>query len=95
MLKRLIAMVLLTGAGLGLAGYIADYAFLQVRIHGGGNALGSMTIRRYYAVPQKNGRIEFLYADPIDQACVHSLFPHLGDPPCWYLARHPEQRVDM
>jgi hypothetical protein len=54
-----------------------------------------MTIQRYYAVPQKGGKIEFLSADPQQQTCTHSLFPQMGDPPCWYLARHTDQRIDM
>ena len=95
MFKRFFVRAFLAVAGIVPTSYILDFGFLQMRIHGGGNAFGSITIRRYYAVPQKNGRIEFLYADPIDQMCVHSLFPHSGDPPCWYLARHPEQRIDM
>jgi hypothetical protein len=52
-------------------------------------------VRRYYAVPQKSGKIEFLHADPQEQNCVHSLFPHMGDAPCWYMLRHTEQRIDM
>jgi hypothetical protein len=26
--------------------------------------------------------------------CVHSLFPHMGYQPCWYLSRHSEQRTN-
>lgn len=95
MLKRYIAVVLLSVAGVVLACYVVDYVFLQFRIRRSGNAFGSVTVRRYYAVPQKNGKIEFIYADPLDRTCVHSLFPHSGDPPCWYLAQHPEQRINM
>ena len=97
MLKRYIAFAF-AGAGvavLALAAYAADFLFLEVRIHNNGDAFGTIVVSRYYAVPQKNGRYEFLYADPRNQICVHSLFPHLGDPPCWYLARHTEQRIDM
>lgn len=95
MWKRFIAIAALWLVGAVLVCYLVDYAVLEIRIHSDGNAFGSMTLRRYYAVPLKNGKIEFLSADPIDQTCVHSLFPHLGDPPCWYLVRHPEQRIDM
>jgi hypothetical protein len=52
-------------------------------------------IRRYYAVPQKNGRTEFSPAEPESRTCVHSLFPHLGCSPCWYVNRHTQKRIDM
>jgi hypothetical protein len=31
----------------------------------------------------------------VQKTCVHSLFPHSGDPPCWFLIRHAEQRTDI
>jgi hypothetical protein len=52
-------------------------------------------VRPYYAVPQKNHKTEFLFDEPQDETCVHSLFPHLGDEPCWYLSTHKDQRIDI
>ena len=52
-------------------------------------------VRRYYAVKLKNGNTEFLFDEPADAPCVNSLFPHGGYAPCWYLARHNEQRVNV
>ncbi len=80
---------------LAAVAYAIDYAVLRFRVATNRNAMGSVTIRPVYAVPQKNHSTEFLTGDPQDQACVHSLFPHLGDSPCWYLARHKEQRINM
>jgi hypothetical protein len=93
--KHYMALTFASLAGLLIASYFADYASVILRIHRGGNPFGSVTLRRYYAVPQKSGKIEFLHADPQDQNCVHSLFPHMGDAPCWYLLRHTEQRIDL
>jgi len=95
MLKRYIALSLACIAGTLLVVYAGDYVVLQLRIRGHGNAFGTVTVRRYYAVPQKSGKVEFLSAEPQDQTCVHSLFPQMGSPPCWYLVRHSEQRLDM
>jgi hypothetical protein len=95
MLKRYIALTLACLAGVLLVAYAGDYGLLQLRIRGNGNAFGTVTVHRYYAVPQKSGKLEFLSTDPQDQTCVHALFPHLGDPPCWYLVRHTEQRIDL
>jgi hypothetical protein len=27
--------------------------------------------------------------------CVHSLFPHMGDKPCWYLLRNSHKPIPM
>ena len=93
--RRYIALTLACTAGVLVVLYAGDFGILQLRIHDNGNAFGTVTVHRYYAVPQKSGKLEFLSTDPQDQTCVHSLFPHLGDPPCWYLSRHREQRIDM
>jgi hypothetical protein len=52
-------------------------------------------MRTYYAVPQKDGKTQFLFDPPQQQDCVHSLFPHAGLQPCWYLSSHSQKRVDM
>jgi len=70
--------------------YLADY--LQMRLRH--QPLGTVTIQRYDAIAEKNGKTEFDFEDPSTQPCVHSLFPHMGYPPCWYLARHSEQRIN-
>ena len=74
--------------------YAADYVWLRARMMKNHDALGSVQVSRYYAVPEKNNRVEFYYGDAAAQECVHSLFPHLGDNPCWYVNRHKEVRVD-
>ena len=51
-------------------------------------------MRRYYALHKNKQKTNFMFADPEAQTCVHSLFPHFGYPPCWYLSRHAEQRID-
>ena len=48
-----------------------------------------------YAVAQKNGKTEFLFNPPQAETCVHTLFPHAGWLPCWYLSRYPEQRTNI
>lgn len=75
--------------------YAIDYVVLRVRIATNHNAFGTVSVRPYYAVPQKDHKTEFLFDDPQDETCVHSLFPHAGDTPCWYLSRHREKRIDL
>ena len=31
----------------------------------------------------------------IERPCVHSLFPHLGLSPCWYLKRNSQKPIPM
>jgi hypothetical protein len=82
------------------------YAVVALAIIYGGDALslrfripnreplGSITVYRYYALHKTKQKTTYMFAEPEAQPCVHALFPHLGYPPCWYLARHTEQRVD-
>lgn len=71
-------------------GYGADDVVLHYRRQ----PLGSVTIQRYDAIAEKNNKTEFAFETPVTETCVHSLFPHLGYKPCWYLARHSEQRIN-
>src|SRR5581483_5853322 len=73
--------------------YLCDYLLLRFRVATNRQPYGTVTIRPYYAVPQKDHKTEFLFDDPRDETCVHSLFPHLGDSPCWYLSRNKEKRI--
>jgi hypothetical protein len=75
--------------------YAIDYLVLRVRLATHNHPTDTVIVRAVYAVPQKNGRTEYLAGDQQAQTCVRSLFPHMNDAPCWYLKRHQEQRVDM
>ena len=89
-MKRVLAIVVVT---LVLA-YAGDYLALQYR-NRAHNAFGQVTIQNYYAVPRKDGRTEYMLEDPVTKTCVHSLFPHLGYSPCWYLSRRTEKRENI
>jgi hypothetical protein len=81
---------------LALAGlYAGDYLSARYRIPGNRQTLGSVPVQTLYAVRQKDGRIEYLLGDTETQTCLRSLFPHLGYTPCWYLSRHPRQRIEI
>jgi len=82
--------VLIVSAASLLLLYLGDSIALRLR-H---DQLGSVTVERYDAIPEKNGKTEFQFEQPIAQNCVRSLFPHRGYPACWYLKRHNEQRID-
>jgi len=75
--------------------YAADYSAARFRFPQSHQPLGAVTVRPYYAVPQKSGKSEFYFLDPKVQTCVNSLFPHFGYNPCWYVKRHARQRINM
>jgi hypothetical protein len=63
-----------------------------------GDAFGSVQMERLYAVPQKNGNIEYEFdalQPEVTVPCVHSLFPHMGNTPCWYLQRNRRKPIPM
>ncbi len=75
--------------------YAADYLSVRYRIPGNREALGVVKIQRYYAVPQKNRKTEFIFIEPETEVCAHSLFPHFGYRPCWYVNRKKVKRIDV
>jgi hypothetical protein len=75
--------------------YAGDYASVRFRIPKSRDPFGVVQVRPYYAVRQKNGEPEFYFLAPENQVCVHSLFPHLGYNPCWYVRRHTQKRIDL
>ncbi len=87
-LKRIVAIVALLLAAI----YAGDYLAARLR---GANALGTVQVQPYYAVPLKDGKTEFMLLDPETQTCVKSLLPHFGYGPCWYLNGRKQQRINM
>lgn len=75
--------------------FACDYLSVRFHVPAGREPFGSVQIQRYYAVTMKDKKTEFMFDPPQMQACVNSLFPHFGDPPCWYAERHKKQRIDM
>jgi len=75
--------------------YIGDDLSVRYKIPRGRQQFGVVRVRRYYAVGLKSRKTEFMFLEPKNQTCVHSLFPHFGYSPCWYLSRRNVQRVDI
>ncbi|MDQ2842921.1 MAG: hypothetical protein M3Y72_18160 [Acidobacteriota bacterium] len=92
---RAIRNILLGAALFTAIAFLADYAVLRIRILANKKPYGTVTVRPIYAVPKKNHSTEFLVGDTRDQTCVNALFPHMDSLPCWYLARHKEQQINM
>ena len=83
---RVVAAVLLLTA----FAFVLDYIVLRVRmLHATACfPLEHLTRNRLLAIKVKNGtyQYELDQVNPTETlTCVHSLFPHFGDQPCWYL----------
>jgi hypothetical protein len=86
--------MLLVAVALLLLTYLGDTISIAYRIPKGREQFGSVEVQKLLAVPQKDNKTEYIADPPQEQRCVHSLFPHLGLTPCWYLARHALVQVD-
>lgn len=75
--------------------YAGDYLSLRYRIWKNRQPFEVVKIQPYYAIHEKNGKTEYDFAPPENETCVHSLFPHSGYNPCWYVNRHTERRIEI
>lgn len=75
--------------------YAGDYVSIRYRIPHNRAQFGSVTVTRLYVIHEKNKKLEYQLAPSGDEPCSHSLFPQLGYPPCWFLSRHTEQRIEI
>jgi len=83
--------------GLAIAAllYAGDYLALRYRMLKQQNPFGAVTVYRYYAIQKKANKVEYVFDGTENQTCVHSLFPHVGDRPCWYVQRHTEKKIEI
>ena len=80
--------------------YVGDSlsVFLRARHATSTNPYETVTAYRILAIGEKGNKTEY----DVDQVnptqsgeCVHALFPHKGDPPCWYLKHKFAQPIPM
>jgi hypothetical protein len=99
--RRILFKRILVGAAAALAVlYIGDYLFVRIRmLHPKpADPFESLNALRVLAIPEKNGKTEYeVDAQNPEQTvtCVHSLFPHYGYSPCWYVKPRLKQPIPM
>jgi hypothetical protein len=80
--------------------YCGDFLYLRVRmLHPKPtDPFETQTTLRVLAIPEKNGKTEY-EVDSLNPeqtvTCVHSLFPHSGFSPCWYVKPRINQPIPM
>ena len=89
---RWLFAVLLSAAALLYAGDDLWARFRLARHH---DVFDAVTVRPLYVIHEKNNKLEYQLAQPQNETCVRSLFPHFGDLPCWYLRKHSEKQIDI
>ncbi len=63
-----------------------------------GDPFDVVTHPRLLAIPQKGNRVEYALdaqSPMMSEPCVHSLFPHSGYTPCWYVNRKAQSPIPM
>jgi hypothetical protein len=90
-IRKYIKRTLLAAILLAALVWTTDWLWLRHRIAQDSGAFGEIEVHYHVSVHMKNKRIEQHPDAPQMVECANSLFPHFNDPPCWYLARHPDQ----
>ena len=86
--------LILAGAVLAFVfAFAADAAWLRLRADQNRDAVSTVQVRVLLAIPQKNGRTEYVSGGTEQEPCVRALFPHNGLDPCWYAAKHTRKRI--
>ena len=99
-LKILSRRILVAVVSLLALVYSGDYLFLRTRMMHPkpDDPFESIKSLRVLAIPEKNGKTEYeVDAQNPEQTvtCVHSLFPHSGFSPCWYVKPRINQPIPM
>jgi len=93
--RILIAIIVLVAAT-----YAVDYLSVRYRMtaHKQGDPFDEVTLPHLLAIPHKGNRVEYALdaqSPVVSEPCVHSLFPHFGYTPCWYITRMAESPTPM
>jgi len=100
-LPRILFKRIMLGAAAAFAAlYIGDFLSVRIRaIHPKpADPFESIKSLRVLAIPEKNGKTEY-EVDVLNPeqtvTCVHSLFPHHGYSPCWYIKPRINRPIPM
>jgi len=94
-MRRAIFGVALGIVTLLLVAYVGDYCSVRYQIPGGRPQFGQIKMNTLYVIHVKGGKVQYEPGQPETDTCVHSLFPHYGCNPCWYVSRHTDKLIDI
>jgi hypothetical protein len=85
-----------------LLALVYGYDFFSVRhrmsAQKPGDPFDVMTYPHLLAIPQKGNKVDYeldVQSPMESESCVHSLFPHYGYTPCWYVLRKSKNPTQM
>ena len=55
----------------------------------------SVKVQPMYIIPHKDSKAEYVFGEPQMVTCLHSIFPHFGYNPCWYVKKNAQPAVPM
>lgn len=70
--------------------YLGDWAVLRIRVSHG-TAYGTVAVHQFLSTSLKGSKTEYDMTGTFQATCSHSIFPHGGYQPCWWLERHASQ----
>jgi hypothetical protein len=88
LIKKAIGWGLVGLLGAAVLAYAVDAVRIRYRLSSGGAAKAYGTVVVMPAVALKGEKYEVYANNGTPVTCAQSLFPQLGDPPCWYVRRH-------
>lgn len=97
---NLLRRAFLAALAITAVAYILDFSWYHLRLSfpSLGSAASSLHRTRIIAIAGKNNKVEY-EIDSVqpeeDVPCTYTLFPHSGHAPCWYLARHISDPIQM
>ncbi|MBZ5643959.1 MAG: hypothetical protein LAO19_14450 [Acidobacteriia bacterium] len=99
-MRFLLKRILIAVAVLLAAAYVYDYFSVRHRMAAQkqGDPFDAVTYPHLLAIPQKGNRVEYALdaqSPMMTEPCVHSLFPHDGYSPCWYVTRKAARPTPM
>ena len=94
-IRFLYALILLVALAYGY-----DFASVRRRMSAQkpGDPFDVVTYPHLLAIPQKGNKVDYELdaQSPLEtESCVHSLFPHYGYTPCWYILRKSKSPTQM
>ena len=100
MTVKILRLSFIVAALLLAALYLYDYLSVRHRMSAQkqGDPFDTIEYPHVLAIPQKGNRIEYALdaQSPMEsQMCVHSLFPHFGYSPCWYVQHEAQTPTPM
>ncbi len=70
--------------------WVSDWAVFRVRA-ARGTGFDTVQVEEYLTTALKGNKQEYDYMGSAPVTCARALFPHGGDPACWWLRRHTTQ----